>query len=104
LLENPVKVKQRLGKFRWRSNVTTLRAPKHFKVGRQHYNRGRRCSIITVINKEPNQPSTSRNYGSLQSAVLLYPGLDFLEIQQPLSVTKTLKVTLAIRVNWPALV
>src|SRR6218665_3239257 len=92
LEENPTGITQRLGKFRWRSNVTTLRAPKHFKVGRQHYNRARRCSIIKFTN--PRQSLGSCSCTTLRAGISKYGGIQFCEVQQPLSVVKTIRITL----------
>ena len=102
LSDNPGKIKQRLGRFHWRSNVTTLRAPKHFKVGRQHYNRSRRCSILTFCNPAYTQQSSTQPRTSVRSGVLSCAATTLGEIQQPLSVTKTVKITARLRLHLNA--
>jgi len=49
-----VKIKLTLKKFKWRNTLVALRAPKHFKVGRQHYSQGRRTILLCLVNKNLN--------------------------------------------------
>lgn len=44
--------KTRFGKFKFRQTLVSLRAPKHFKVGRQHYSTGSRFSLFLFKNKQ----------------------------------------------------
>lgn len=98
LLENnPAKVKQRLGKFRYRSNITTLRAPKHFKVGRQHYSKGGRCSVLSFSYPVVSQPHRPYTHSSLKVVASQYLGSEILSTQQPLSTTKTVRITLGLK-------
>lgn len=83
------KLNVRLGQFKWRSNVTTLRAPKHFKVGRQHYNKGGRITIITLTQPANTDYVNLINPRQVASAVLRFSGNVDTDLQLPLSITKT---------------
>ena len=67
LIKNPKnkKINQKLFKFKWRNTLVALRAPKHFKVARQHYSKGARIIKLTLHAekqlKNPNKNTTCQN-------------------------------------------
>lgn len=101
LLNNsPVKVKTKYSRFRFRNTIVSLRAPKHFKVGRQHYSLGSRFGYFNFINKNDKISMFSDN-AELTSVVLGVYDAVHAPVQQPLTSIKSIKteVCLQFRVN-----
>lgn len=87
------KLKQRLGAFKWRSNVVSLRAPKHFKVGRQHYNKTRRTIHLTFNNTGNTWSKLKTNNVSVACFVAMSTPHIHVPVQPALTVNKTTTIT-----------
>lgn len=99
------KLKQKSGitwtKFRYQSLLVSLRAPKHFKVGRQQVNVPKRC--ITIVTKSPeksgwqpiNTPKTS-----IFTCINVIKSLQTRITAPPLTTVKSFRVSLAYKIRY----
>ena len=100
---NPTKTQIRLNKFRWRNNVVSLRAPKHFKVGRQHYNKSSRIVLHNLENHQNNWTKNLNTMSTISNFIKLTPLLYNRTQQPPLSITKTSWITLGFKFQFKSI-
>lgn len=99
------KLKQKSGvtwtKFRYQSLLVSLRAPKHFKVGRQQVNVPKRCITLSAKNPEKSgwQPLDPLRI-SIFTCVDLIKSLQTRIATPPLATVKSLRITLAYKIRY----
>ena len=93
------KLKLKLYKFKWRNTIVSLRAPKHFKVGRQHYSQGKRLVSLLFINQETSKISNQITFN--QVARKLYKIMTTHTVSYPLTDLKTVTIygTVTVKLN-----
>ena len=85
-----------LGRFRFRKTIVSLRAPKHFKIGRQHYSLGSRFSYFFFKNKHIKWVSASNPLSIVFIVTEIY-NLPSIWLKQPLTTLKTVNLNISIK-------
>lgn len=96
LSNSPARVKVKYAKFKFRNTIVSLRAPKHFKVGRQHYSLGSRFGYFNLKNKN-REFNLFSNKAELASVVFGVFNAMNTPIQQPLTNLKTIKTEVSLQ-------
>lgn len=86
-------------KFKYKNTIVTLRAPKHFKVGRQHYSLGSRFSYFTLNNYNTKWYIFIKN-SFLYNIVKHLTNLSIISLKQPISLLKTIHFQVAVKVKF----
>lgn len=93
---NPSGARVQYSKFRFRKTIVSLRAPKHFKVGRQHYSIGNRFGYFSSKNRE-TRFSPFTNLTGLAGVVKGVSCLQESSVHQPLTTVKTVQMLVSLK-------
>lgn len=98
---NPSKVNISFSRFRFRKTIVSLRAPKHFKVGRQHYSLGNRFGYFT-LKVGGGKFNLFKHSAGLASVVMGAFNAANTPTHQPLTAVKTIKTRICLQFKFKA--
>lgn len=106
-LPHGLALKQVLGKYSWRNTLVSLRAPKHFKVGRQHYSKPSRL-IKLGLSATPSTvwviPNSEGGKFTLHAAVTrAQEYATQTALQHPMTTIKQTQIRFSARIKLPAI-
>ncbi len=96
----PNNVIQKNTKYKWRNTIVSLRAPKHFKVGRQHYSLGKRLSKTKIKNLNIQKIKIKKNIKIKDLIINIKQISTSIKIHTPLTLSKSKKISVGIIFNF----
>lgn len=103
-----LKFKQVLGKYSWRNTLVSLRAPKHFKVGRQHYSKPSRVVQLCLYRTSTTAwvvPSGPVRVLTMQAALTRAEAFaSQTALQQPMATVKQVSISFSAKITLPVIV
>lgn len=98
-------LKQTLGKYSWRNTLVSLRAPKHFKVGRQHYSKPSRVIKLSLTRTTSTlwvKPHNAGNSFTLHAATVRAQAYATQTVlRHPMTTTKQVQVCFSAQIRLP---